>query len=83
MAEIIEIVRRTPHDEVAGHLRGMLVEGRIPRGAKLNERELCQLLKISRIPLREAVKRMAADGLVELLPNRGAMACASATRFWN
>jgi DNA-binding GntR family transcriptional regulator len=38
MAEIIEIERRTLHDEVAGHLRGMLVEGRIPPGAKLNAR---------------------------------------------
>ena len=74
MAEVIEIVRRTLHDEVAGHLRGMLVEGRIPPGAKLNERELCQLLKVSRTPLREAIKRMAAEGLVDLLPNRGAIA---------
>ena len=74
MAEIIEIVRRTLHDEVAGHLRAMLVEGRIPPGAKLNERELCQLLKVSRTPLREAIKRMAAEGLVDLLPNRGAVA---------
>jgi DNA-binding GntR family transcriptional regulator len=74
MAEIIEIVRRTLHDEVAGYLRGMLVEGRIPPGAKLNERELCQLLKVSRTPLREAIKRMAAEGLVDLLPNRGAVA---------
>jgi DNA-binding GntR family transcriptional regulator len=74
MAEIIEIVRRTLHDEVAGYLRDMLVEGRIPPGAKLNERELCQLLKVSRTPLREAIKRLAAEGLVDLLPNRGAMA---------
>lgn len=74
MAEVIEIVRRSLHDEVAGRLRAMLVEGRIPPGAKLNERELCELLKISRTPLREAIKSMAAEGLVDLLPNRGAVA---------
>ena len=74
MAEVIEIVRRSLHDEVAGCLRAMLVEGRIAPGAKLNERELCELLKISRTPLREAIKRMAAEGLVDLLPNRGAVA---------
>jgi DNA-binding GntR family transcriptional regulator len=74
MAEVIEIVRRSLHDEVAGRLRAMLVEGRIAPGAKLNERELCELLKISRTPLREAIKRMAAEGLVDLLPNRGAVA---------
>jgi len=73
-SEVIEIVRRSLHDEVAGRLRAMLVEGRIPPGAKLNERELCELLKISRTPLREAIKRMAAEGLVDLLPNRGAVA---------
>ena len=74
MAEVIQIVRRSLHDEVASSLRAMLVEGRIPPGAKLNERELCELLKISRTPLREAIKRMAAEGLVDLLPNRGAVA---------
>jgi DNA-binding GntR family transcriptional regulator len=74
MAEVIEIVRRSLHEEVVGRLRAMLVEGRIPPGAKLNERELCELLKISRTPLREAIKRMAAEGLVDLLPNRGAVA---------
>jgi DNA-binding GntR family transcriptional regulator len=74
MAEAIEIVRRTLHDEVAQRLRAMLVEGHIPPGAKLNERELCALLKVSRTPLREAIKLMAAEGLVDLLPNRGAAA---------
>jgi DNA-binding GntR family transcriptional regulator len=74
MAEVVAIVRRSLHDEVAGRLRSMLVEGRIAPGAKLNERELCELLEISRTPLREAIKRMAAEGLVDLLPNRGAVA---------
>jgi DNA-binding GntR family transcriptional regulator len=74
MAEVIQIPRRTLHDEVALRLREMLVEGRIAPGAKLNERELCALLCISRTPLREAIKLMAAEGLVDLLPNRGAVA---------
>ena len=52
----------------------MLVEGRIPPGAKLNERELSKVLSVSRTPLREAIKMLAAEGLVELLPNRGAIA---------
>jgi DNA-binding GntR family transcriptional regulator len=74
VAEVIAIVRRSLHDEVAGRLRSMLVEGRIAPGAKLNERELCELLQISRTPLREAIKCLAAEGLVDLLPNRGAVA---------
>ena len=74
MAEIIEISRLALHDQVATRLRTMLVEGRIPPGAKLNERELSEQLKVSRTPLREAIKLLAAEGLVDLLPNRGAVA---------
>lgn len=74
MAEIIEISRRALHDQVAYRLRAMLVEGQIPPGAKLNERELCEQLRVSRTPLREAIKLLAGEGLVDLLPNRGAVA---------
>ena len=74
MAEIVEIARLQLHDQVVARLRTMLVEGRIPPGAKLNERELCEQLRVSRTPLREAIKLLAAEGLVDLLPNRGAVA---------
>ena len=74
MADVIEISRMGLHDQVAARLRVMLVEGRIPPGAKLNERELCDLLRVSRTPLREAIKLLGAEGLVDLLPNRGAVA---------
>lgn len=62
------------HDQVMQRLRQLLVEGAIAPGAKLNERELCELLQCSRTPLREAIKMLATEGLVELLPNRGAIA---------
>ncbi len=74
MAEIIEISRLALHDQVGERLRKLLVEGRIAPGAKLNERELAELLGVSRTPLREAIKLLAAEGLVDLLPNRGAIA---------
>ncbi len=73
-AHIIEIPRPALHEQVAGRLREMLVEGRIAPGAKLNERQLCEALEVSRTPLREAIKKLAAEGLVELVPNRGAIA---------
>jgi DNA-binding GntR family transcriptional regulator len=75
-AEIISIPRAALHEQVAHRLRQMLVENRIAPGAKLNERELAELLQVSRTPLREAIKMLAAEGLVELLPNRGAIAVA-------
>ena len=73
-AQIISIPRAWLHEQVAQRLRQMLVENRIPPGAKLNERELCEALNVSRTPLREAIKMLAAEGLVELLPNRGDIA---------
>jgi DNA-binding GntR family transcriptional regulator len=74
MAEIISIPRQVLHQEVATRLRQRIVEGHIAPGAKLNERELSESLKVSRTPLREAIRMLAAEGLVELLPNRGAVA---------
>jgi DNA-binding GntR family transcriptional regulator len=73
-ADVISIQRTALHEQVADRLRPMLVEGGIPPGAKLNERELAAVLRVSRTPLREAIKMLAAEGLVELVPNRGAMA---------
>ena len=76
-ARIVSIPRAAAlHDQVAQRLRQMLVENQIAPGAKLNERELSEVLEVSRTPLREAIKMLAAEGLVELLPNRGAIAVA-------
>ena len=73
MADILSIPRRVLHQEVALRLRQRIVEGHLAPGAKLNERELSELLQVSRTPLREAIKMLAAEGLVALLPNRGAV----------
>jgi len=60
------------HGEILTRLRDHIVEGNIPDGGRIPERELCEMLGISRTPLREALKVLAAEGLIELLPNRGA-----------
>jgi DNA-binding GntR family transcriptional regulator len=62
------------HAEVVSAIRAMLLEGEIPPGTRIPERELCERLQISRTPLREALKVLAAEGLVQLLPNRGSRA---------
>jgi DNA-binding GntR family transcriptional regulator len=74
MAEILSVPRQVLHQQAALRLRQLIVEGAIAPGAKLNERELAEQLQVSRTPLREAIKMLAAEGLVELLPNRGAVA---------
>lgn len=74
MAEIIQMSGRALHAQVASRLRTLLVEGRIAPGAKLNERELSEQLGVSRTPLREAIRFLASEGLVDLVPNRGAVA---------
>src|SRR5258708_3056409 len=51
------------HDEVVSRLRRLLIEGEIPPGARIPERELCASLSISRTPLREALKVLPPEGL--------------------
>ena len=65
--------KRPLHEAVIDRLRDMIVHGDLVPQTKLNERVLCERLGISRTPLREAIKLLASEGLVELLPNRGAM----------
>ena len=67
------IGRRPLHEEVLDQLRDRIVQGELAPGMRLNERVLCAELGISRTPLREAIKMLATEGLVELLPNRGAI----------
>ncbi len=58
---------------VAEKLRQLIIDGTFKPGTWLNERDLCDQLKISRTPLREAYRMLASDGLVALQPKRGAM----------
>jgi len=67
---------RTLPSTVAAQLRQMMTEGQLGPGARLNERELCDLLGVSRTPLREAFRLLAAQGLVDIQPNRGAQVVA-------
>jgi DNA-binding GntR family transcriptional regulator len=70
---LIAIDRKGLSSAVTARLRDMIVEGLLVPGTRLNERVLCEQLQVSRTPLREAFKTLAVEGLIELLPNRGAM----------
>lgn len=79
MQAIAPIPRRALHEEAVDRLRDLIVQGELGPGERLNERVLCERLGISRTPLREAIKLLATEGLVELLPNRGAVVAAMDT----
>lgn len=74
---IMPIGRARPlHEEVVARLRDMIVEGEIKTGERLHEIGLSEVLNVSRTPLREALKLLANEGLVDLLPGRGARVSA-------
>ena len=59
-------------DEIAYALRGDIVEGRLPLGARLQQDELCVRFGVSRTPVREALRQLHALNLIALEPSRGA-----------
>lgn len=60
------------HAALLDELRELFVREEIASGSKVPEAMLCERFQVSRTPLREALKVLAAEGHVELLPNRGA-----------
>jgi DNA-binding GntR family transcriptional regulator len=74
-ASALRLVEDEPsslHADLVSQLRDFIVEGHLTAGLRVPERELCERFNVSRTPLREALKVLAAEGLIELLPNRGA-----------
>lgn len=65
--------RRTLHDEVVDRVRNLVIEGQLAAGARIHESQLGKALGVSRTPLREALKVLASEGLIELVPGRGAV----------
>jgi DNA-binding GntR family transcriptional regulator len=66
---------RTLVDEVAAHLRERIVNGTVSPGERLNELRLTREFSLSRSPIREALRVLAAEGLVVLEPRRGTVVC--------
>ena len=67
------IPRQSLHDNIVAQVRDMITEGELGAGTRINETSLGDLLGVSRTPLREALKYLASEGLVELVPSRGAV----------
>jgi DNA-binding GntR family transcriptional regulator len=67
------IARPTLHDAIVARVRDMVIEGELAPGTRLHEGNLGKLLGVSRTPLREALKFLVSEGLLELSPGRGAV----------
>jgi len=65
-------------NELVREITDLILNGKMIPGAKLDEQELADRFKVSRTPVREALRQVANTGLVEIKPNRGAFV-ASAT----
>src|SRR5919197_3923039 len=65
--------RRTLWQRVHQHLREEIISGSLTPGAELQEMALAESLGVSRGPIREAIGRLAAEGLVTVRPRRGAV----------
>jgi DNA-binding GntR family transcriptional regulator len=70
---------RTLWQRVYEHLREEIASGRLAPGAELQEVALAGSLGVSRAPIREALGRLAAEGLVTIRPRRGAVVRALST----
>jgi DNA-binding GntR family transcriptional regulator len=60
------------HETIIAQLRHMIISGEIPAGSRIREQPLTEQLGVSRTPIREALRSLAMEGFIELLPNRGA-----------
>lgn len=70
---MVRIARMTLHDAALNQIRDMIIEGKLAPGMRINEGQVGAMLGVSRTPLREAIKSLVGEGLVEILPAKGAV----------
>lgn len=78
--DVVPVYRRSLHDELVGRLRDMIIEGQLVPGERIHEGQVGAALGVSRTPLREALKFVASEGLIDLVPGRGAVVRALTKR---
>jgi DNA-binding GntR family transcriptional regulator len=70
----LNLVSKEPiHEQILPHLRRDIIENRWPPGERLPEPNLCAEFGVSRTPMRDALKILEADGLIQLVPHVGAV----------
>lgn len=66
------LVRKTAVDLVVDELRSRILSGKLAPGSALRQEALAEELGVSRIPLREAMRILSSEGLVDVYPHKGA-----------
>ncbi len=69
---MVKLVRPTSGDQVARHIRRLIVDGTLRRGDRVPQDEIAAELGVSRIPVREGIVALDREGWVTLEPHRGA-----------
>ncbi|WP_430252406.1 GntR family transcriptional regulator [Neorhizobium sp. DAR64860/K0K1] len=64
---------KTATEFVVETLRQAILSGRLPAGTPLRQDDLAEEFKLSRMPIREALRRLEADGLIDHQPHKGAV----------
>ena len=57
--------------QTVNNLRNAIVQGRFKPGERLLEKELCKFTGVSRTSVRESLRQLEAEGLIEMIPNKG------------
>lgn len=73
MKSAIAITNRSLHDQVASRIRDLIIEGTLEPGSRIDEAHLIEELGVSRTPFREALRTLAAEGLVIVRPSKGSI----------
>lgn len=73
MGSSIAIINRSLHDQVASAIRDLIIEGSLEPGSRIDEVQLLEELGVSRTPFREALRTLAAEGLVIVRPSKGSI----------
>lgn len=71
-SETLSLKREPLYLVIANQLRSLILRAELKPGSRVQEQYLSELFEVSRTPLREALKLIAKEGLIELLPNKGA-----------
>lgn len=61
--------RKNISDNIYDKIKSLFIEGELNFGEKIGEIELCNKLEVSRTPLREAIKQLEIEGIIERTPN--------------